>query len=50
VQQQLFRSLSAVASFENLLDREYFVAFTPIPQNGAPRLWRFGLRWDGRLF
>ncbi len=47
---QLFRNLSAVAAFENLLDREYFVAFTPIPQNGAPRLWRAGLRWDGRLF
>ncbi|MEZ5352341.1 MAG: TonB-dependent receptor [Bryobacteraceae bacterium] len=48
--QQVYRSLSAVAAFENLLDREYFVAFTPVPQNGAPRLWRVGLRWDGRLF
>lgn len=50
LRQHLYRSLSAVAAFENLLDREYFVAFTPVPQNGAPRLWRVGLRWDGRLF
>ncbi|MEZ5400784.1 MAG: TonB-dependent receptor [Bryobacteraceae bacterium] len=50
VRHQIYRGLSAVASIENLLDREYYVAFTPVPQNGAPRMWRAGLRWDGRLF
>jgi len=34
---------------ENLLDRQYLVALTPNPNTGAPRLWRIGLRWNGRL-
>lgn len=47
--QRLARSLSAQASFENLLDRKFYTAFTPTPNIGAPRLWRLGLKWDGRL-
>lgn len=50
LRQQIYRHLSAVIVFENLLNREYFVAFTPVPQVGSPRLWRGGLRWDGRLW
>jgi outer membrane cobalamin receptor len=46
---RLTPSLSATASFENLLNREYLTALTPTPNIGAPRLWRAGLRWDGSL-
>ncbi len=49
VRQRLIGSLSAVVVFENLLDKEYYVGFSTIPAIGAPRLWRAGLRWDGRL-
>ncbi len=49
VQQRLTRSFSAIAGFENLLDREYLTGFSPTPTIGAPRLWRVGLRWDGKL-
>lgn len=41
--------LSAIASFENLLDRRFYTAFTPIPTVGIPRMWRGGLRWEGRV-
>lgn len=50
VRQQIKSGLSAVAAFENLFDREYWVGFTTFPATGPPRLWRAGLRWDGRLF
>ncbi|MGI8961027.1 MAG: TonB-dependent receptor plug domain-containing protein [Bryobacteraceae bacterium] len=46
-EQHLTKSLSAVAAFENLLDRTYLVALTPFPNTGEPRLWRVGLRWNG---
>jgi len=49
VRQQLTRGLSAVAAVENLFDREYLAGFSPTPLIGAPRLWRAGLRWEGRL-
>jgi len=49
VQQHLVKSLSARLEFENLLDRQYLTAFSPTPTIGAPRLWRAGLRWDGKL-
>jgi outer membrane receptor protein involved in Fe transport len=49
VRQQLTRGLSAVAAVENIFDREYLAGFSPTPLIGAPRLWRAGLRWDGRL-
>ncbi|MBZ5583000.1 MAG: TonB-dependent receptor [Acidobacteriia bacterium] len=39
--------LSAEAVIDNLLDRQFYVAFTPTPNIGQPRLWRIGLRWDG---
>jgi outer membrane receptor protein involved in Fe transport len=50
VRQRLRRGFSLQAVFENLLDREYLTAFTPVPQTGPPRLWRAGVRYDGRLF
>jgi outer membrane receptor for ferrienterochelin and colicin len=40
--------LSAIASWENLLDRRFYTGFTPVPAIGAPRLWRAGVRWEGR--
>ncbi len=46
-QQKIKRNLYAQAAVENLLDRQYLVALTPTPNTGAPRLWRFGLRWTG---
>jgi outer membrane receptor protein involved in Fe transport len=50
LKQRLVRNLSAQLAVENLLDREYIVGYTPIPLIGPPRLWRAGLRWDGRLW
>lgn len=49
VRHKLKASLSASASFENLLNRQYLTALTPTPNIGAPRLWRTGLRWDGSV-
>ncbi|MBM3774032.1 MAG: TonB-dependent receptor [Acidobacteria bacterium] len=49
VRQRLAGGLSAVLAFENLLDREYLAGFSPTPIVGGPRLWRAGLRWEGRL-
>lgn len=48
-QQHLTKKLSAVASFENLLDRSYLVALTPTPNTGQPRQWQLGLRWSGAV-
>ena len=50
VRQQLWRGLAAQVVTENLLNREFVVGFSPTPLIGAPRLWRAGLRWDGRIF
>jgi outer membrane cobalamin receptor len=47
---RLAASLSAEAALENALNRVYYTAFTPTPNTGTPRLWRIGLRWDGRLW
>ncbi len=49
IRQHLVRALSAEVTLENALNREFYTAFTPTPNIGAPRLWRAGLRWDGRL-
>lgn len=49
-QQRIVSNLSAVFVLENMLDREYLTGFTPVPATGPPRLWRAGLRWDGKLF
>jgi outer membrane receptor protein involved in Fe transport len=46
VQQRLTKNLSARAAIDNLLDRTYYVAFTPTPNVGSPRLFRVGLRWS----
>lgn len=48
-QQRLKGNLFVQMAVENLLDREYLVALTPSPNIGSPRLWRIGLRWNGRL-
>lgn len=48
-QRKLTGKLSAVASVENLVNRQYLVALTPSPNTGEPRLWRVGLRWSGSL-
>ena len=48
--QQLGHGVSATAAIENLLDRQYTVGYSPTPLIGAPRLWRLGLRWEGRLW
>ncbi len=50
VREQLVHGLSASLAFENLLDRQYYVGFSPTPTIGPPRLWRAGLRWEGRLW
>jgi outer membrane cobalamin receptor len=47
--QRLVRSLSAEVTLENAFNRQFYTAFTPTPNIGAPRLWRVGLRWDGRI-
>jgi len=47
--QRLSGHLSAEASLENALDRLYYTAFTPTPNVGGPRLWRVGLKWEGKL-
>ncbi|MEP6539375.1 MAG: TonB-dependent receptor [Bryobacteraceae bacterium] len=49
VRQRLTKSLSANVAVENILNREFLVGFSPVPLIGSPRLWRVGLRWDGRL-
>jgi outer membrane cobalamin receptor len=49
IRQHLVRALSAEVTLENALNRQFYTAFTPTPNIGAPRLWRAGLRWDGRL-
>jgi outer membrane receptor protein involved in Fe transport len=48
VRQRLAKGFSAVAAFENMLNREYLTGKTAATiAIGAPRLWRVGLRWDG---
>ena len=44
--QRLAAGLSAVAAFENLLDRSVIAGLTPTPLLGDPRIWRVGLRWQ----
>ncbi len=47
--QHVWRSLSADVGIENALNRVFYTAFTPTPTTGSPRLWRVGLRWDGKV-
>src|SRR6476469_4447865 len=44
--QRLAKGFSVSGALENLFDRQYYVAFAPTPNIGAPRLWRVGLRWQ----
>lgn len=44
--QKVSKNVTATAELENILNRQYYVALTPLPNTGAPRLWRLGLRWD----
>lgn len=48
VDQRLTRNLTARVAVDNLLDREYFVAFTPTPNIGSPLLYRVGVVWAFR--
>jgi outer membrane receptor protein involved in Fe transport len=49
VRQRLVRGLAAVLNLENALDRQYLTGLSPTPTIGQPRVWRAGLRWEGRL-
>jgi hypothetical protein len=46
LRQGLTERLSASVVFENALDREFVVGYSPTPLIGGPRLWRVGLRWN----
>lgn len=48
-QQALTRGVSLYATMENAFNREYLSGWTPAAQIGAPRLWRAGIRWQGRF-
>jgi outer membrane cobalamin receptor len=48
-EQHITRQLTALASVDNLLNRTYLVALTPTPNTGEPRIWRLGLRWNGKI-
>jgi len=49
IQQRVWRRVSLLAAMENLLNREFYAGYTPVPSNGTPRMWRVGLRWDGTI-
>jgi outer membrane receptor protein involved in Fe transport len=57
MRQRVAGGLSAQVAIDNLLDREFAVGVTapaaaglpPLYAIGMPRLWRAGLRWDGRV-
>lgn len=47
--QRLTNTLSAEFGVENALNRVYYTAFTPTPNTGEPRLWRVGVKWEGKV-
>ena len=49
VRQRITSQLSAIASIDNMLDRQFYTQFSPNANTGAPLLWRAGLRWEGRV-
>jgi outer membrane receptor protein involved in Fe transport len=49
VRQRITPQLTAIASLDNMLDRQFYTQFSPNANIGAPRLWRIGLRWEGRV-
>ncbi len=44
--ERVSKSVWVLAEMENVLNRQYYVALTPLPNIGEPRLWRLGLRWE----
>lgn len=46
--QHLWRQLSATFGMENALDRYYVVAHNPVVNQGEPRVFRVGMRWNGK--
>jgi outer membrane cobalamin receptor len=44
--ERMSKSVWAIAEMENILNRQYYVALTPLPNTGTPRVWRIGLRWE----
>ncbi|MBK7931841.1 MAG: TonB-dependent receptor [Bryobacterales bacterium] len=50
IRHQITPVLALQAVVENLLDREILTGFTPVPAIAAPRLWRIGVRYSGRVF
>ena len=48
-QQSLSHGVSLYATMENVSNREFLSGWTPAAQIGAPRLWRVGVRWQGRF-
>lgn len=48
LEERIAHHVSATVEVDNLLDHEYYSAFTPTPQTGEPRMWRVGLRWSNR--
>ncbi len=48
LRQRITPHLTAIAGLDNLLDRQFYTQFSPNANTGPPRLWRIGLRWEGR--
>ena len=46
LRQRLPRGFTASLGIENLLDRQYVVALSTVPNIGPPRLIRAGIRWE----
>ncbi len=44
--ERLSKSVWMIAEMENILNHQYYVALTPLPNTGTPRVWRIGLRWE----
>ncbi|MBI4890552.1 MAG: TonB-dependent receptor [Acidobacteria bacterium] len=46
LRQALPKGLTAQFTIENALDRQVLTGYSPVPQTGAPRLLRAGIRWN----
>ena len=49
LRQRITQQLTAIASLDNMLDRQFYTQFSPNANTGPPRLWRVGLRWEGHV-
>ena len=49
LRQKLPHGFTASLGAENLTDRQYWVALSTVPNVGAPRLVRAGIRWEQGL-